>query len=82
MKTTTIVLGSHLDSFVQDSVASGRYNNVSEVVRAGVRMLEEREKALRQLDEALLEGDMSGYNAMTKEELFREIEDEAGTVLN
>ena len=81
MKTTTIVLGSHLDAFVQDSVASGRYNNVSEVVRAGVRLLEEREKALRQLDEALQEGEMSGYRAISREELIKEIEDEAGSIL-
>ena len=57
MKTTTIALGSHLEAFVQESVTSGRYNNVSEVIRAGVRLLEEREKALMQLDEALLEGE-------------------------
>jgi antitoxin ParD1/3/4 len=81
MKTTTLVLGSHLDDFVQASVASGRYNNVSEVIRAGVRLLEEREKALLQLDGALREGEMSGYSAMTKEELIKEIEDEVHTVL-
>ena len=81
MKTTTLALGSHLDAFVQASVASGRYNNVSEVIRAGVRLLEEREKALQQLDEALLEGEMSGYTMMTIEELIKEIEDEASIVL-
>ena len=81
MKTTTLVLGSHLDAFVQSSVASGRYTNASEVIRAGVRLLEEREKALQQLDEALLEGEMSGYTMMTKEELIKEIEDEASIVL-
>ena len=81
MKTTTLALGAHLDAFVQASVASGRYNNVSEVIRAGVRLLEEREKALQQLDEALQEGEMSGYAMMTKEELIKETEDEAHSVL-
>ena len=81
MKTTTIALGTHLEAFVQESVASGRYNNVSEVIRAGVRLLEEREKALKQLDEALLEGEASGYKMMTKEELVNELEDEAYTIL-
>ena len=81
MKTTTLVLGTHLDEFVQASVATGRYNNVSEVIRAGVRLLEEREKALQQLDEALQEGEMSGYSVMTKEELIEETENEASVVL-
>ena len=81
MKTTTIALGSHLEAFVQESVTSGRYNNVSEVIRAGVRLLEEREKALMQLDEALLEGEMSGYTVMTKEELIKELEDKAILIL-
>lgn len=81
MKTTTVVLGSHLEAFVQESVATGRYNNVSEVIRAGVRMLEEREKALRELDLALAEGEASGFTSLSREELIRRIEDEEDTVL-
>lgn len=81
MKTTTVALGSHLEAFVQESVATGRYNNVSEVIRAGVRMLEEREKALRELDLALAEGEASGFTSLSREELIRRIEDEEDTVL-
>ena len=81
MKTTTVALGSHLEAFVQESVATGRYNNVSEVIRAGVRMLEEREKALMELDLALAEGEASGFMSLSREELIRRIEDEDDTVL-
>lgn len=81
MKTTTIALGPHLEAFVQESVATGRYNNVSEVIREGVRLLEEREKALRELDMALAEGEASGFSSLSQEELIRRMEDEEDTVL-
>ncbi|MBR4353570.1 MAG: type II toxin-antitoxin system ParD family antitoxin [Bacteroidales bacterium] len=81
MKTTTIALGPHLEAFVQESVATGRYNNVSEVIREGVRLLEEREKVLRELDMALAEGEASGFSSLSREELIRRMEDEEDTVL-
>lgn len=46
---TSVALSPHFESFVREQVESGRYNNVSEVVRAGLRLLEdsERQQALR-----------------------------------
>lgn len=41
---TSVALGNHFETFVREQVQSGRFNNVSEVVRAGLRMLEEREE--------------------------------------
>lgn len=38
-----VSFGPHFDSFVQEQVDSGRFNNVSEVVRAGLRLLEDQE---------------------------------------
>ena len=49
--------------------------------QCGLYALEEREKTLMQLDDALLEGEMSGYTVMTKEELIKELEDKAILIL-
>lgn len=46
----SVALGAHLEKFVTDQVKRGRYNNESEVVRAGLRLLEEHELRLRRLD--------------------------------
>ena len=42
-KNTSISLGNYFDEFVQSSVKEGRFKNVSEVIRAGLRLLEEKE---------------------------------------
>ena len=46
---TRVALSTHFETFIRDQVKSGRYNNVSEVVRAGLRLLEdtERQQALQ-----------------------------------
>lgn len=40
----SFTLGEHFDSFVRDMLATGRFNNASEVVRAGLRLLEDQER--------------------------------------
>ena len=52
---TSVALGSHFEEFVKQQLESGRFNNVSEVVRAGLRLLEDDEK-LRQLKVAIQAG--------------------------
>ena len=52
---TSVSLGSHFEEFVNKQLESGRFNNVSEVVRAGLRLLEDDEK-LRQLKVAIQAG--------------------------
>ncbi|SET61963.1 type II toxin-antitoxin system ParD family antitoxin [Thorsellia anophelis] len=59
-KNTSISLGEHFKEFVEIQVQSGRYNTASDVVRAGLRMLEEHETRLKALQDALLLGQQSG----------------------
>lgn len=59
-KNTSIVLDNHFDQFVGNSVESGRYGSASEVVRAGLRLLEEHETRLETLRSALIAGEESG----------------------
>ncbi|ETF03108.1 addiction module antitoxin [Advenella kashmirensis W13003] len=41
---TSIALNSHFETFIRQQIASGRYNNASEVVRAGLRLLEDQDR--------------------------------------
>ena len=60
MKTTSVALGPHFEDFIQASILSGRYNNASEVVRSGLRLLEIDEQKLAALRSAIQEGIDSG----------------------
>ena len=60
MKTTSVALGPHFEDFIQTSIMSGRYNNASEVVRSGLRLLEDQEQRMAALRSAIEEGMNSG----------------------
>lgn len=60
MKTTSVALGAYFEKFIQSTIAQGRYNNASEVVRAGLRLLEEQESRVMTLKNAIDEGVSSG----------------------
>lgn len=60
MKTTSVALGTYFENFVRTQVEQGRYNNASEVIRAGLRLLEENESHLQELRMAIADGMNSG----------------------
>jgi antitoxin ParD1/3/4 len=61
-RNTSFSLGGHFSDFIEAQVAEGRYDNASDVVRAGLRLLEEREARLAALRAALIEGEESGLS--------------------
>ncbi len=59
-KNTSVSLGSYFDNFISSLLLSGRYKNVSEVIRTGLRLLEEEENRLEALKKAINDGIESG----------------------
>lgn len=59
-KNTSVTLGQHFTTFVEEQISAGRYGNASEVIRAGLRLLEENEAKLTALRRAIEEGLQSG----------------------
>ena len=59
-RNTSISLGNYFETFVDNSVSRGRFKNNSEVIRAGLRLLEEEENKVIALKTAINEGIESG----------------------
>jgi len=59
-KNTSVELGAEITRFVSSQVKSGRYGSASEVIRAGLRMLQNEETKMGILRASLLEGERSG----------------------
>ena len=57
---TSVALGEYFEEFVKHRIVEGRYRNVSEVIRAGLRLLEEEEQRYYALKTAIQEGIDSG----------------------
>lgn len=69
-KNASIVIGDRLAAFIESQVAEGRYGSASDVVSAGLRLLEERETRLAALRAALIEGEESGASTPFDMEAF------------
>ena len=59
-KNTSVLIGDHFGEFIERQVSEGRYGSASDVVRAGLRLLEEREMKIEALRAAIIEGEQSG----------------------
>lgn len=76
----SVDLGKKLEEAVAELVAEGRYGSKSEVLREGVRLVQEREKRLAVLDAKIAEGlaDIEAGRVLTHEKVFAELEAEFG----
>ena len=75
-KNTSISLGPHFDEFISKQVNTGRFGSASEVIRAGLRMLEDSESKLETLRNLLNEGEQSGIADYSYDEFIAELEGE------
>lgn len=78
-KNTSISLGEHFDTFVAEQLNSGRYSSTSEVVRAGLRLLEDSETRLGTLRKMLQDGESSGVADYDYDNFIEELDREDAT---
>ncbi|SEN38580.1 type II toxin-antitoxin system ParD family antitoxin [Nitrosomonas marina] len=75
-KNTSVTLGEHFEKFLAHQIETGRYGSASEAIRAGLRLLEEREAKLEALRRALIEGEQSGTTDYSLQSVLDELENE------
>ena len=73
-KNTSISLGEHFDGFITHQIESGRFGSASEVVRAGLRLLEDGESKLGVLRRMLMEGEQSGLADYSYKQFIAELD--------
>lgn len=73
-RNTSVSLGDHFDQFIAEQVENGRYGSASEVVRAGLRLLESNETRIDVLRNALLAGERSGRGRYSYASLVAELD--------
>ena len=76
-KNTSVTIGPHYEKFIAKQIEVGRYSSASEAIRAGLRLLEEREFKLIALRQALKEGEESGFADYTLDGLIEELDGES-----
>ena len=75
-KNTSVTLGEHFEKFLAHQIERGRYVSASEAIRAGLRLLEERDTKLEVLRHALSEGEQSGPSDYSLQNVLDELESE------
>lgn len=75
-KNTNVSLGNHFDDFITRQVTDGRYGSASEVIRAGLRKLEDEDEKLKTLRALIQEGIASGTAEYSYDSLMKELDEE------
>jgi antitoxin ParD1/3/4 len=75
-KNTSVILGEHFETFIASQIDRGRFSSASEAIRAGLRLLEERELKLAVLRQALRDGENSGLAKYSLSGLLEELDRE------
>ena len=77
-KNTAFDVGEHFNRFIEAQVSEGHYSSASDVVRAGLRLLEEQETKLAALRSALIRGEESGVSSRSVHDIWTEIKERSG----
>lgn len=77
-KNTSFSVGEHFTSFIETQVKDGRYSSASDVVRAGLRLLEEQESKLAALRAALERGEESGTSSRNVHDIWTAVKARIG----
>ena len=78
-RNTSFILGEHFDTFVASQIEFGRYANATDVIRSGLRLLEEHEQKFEALRNALIEGEESGVaGPLDMNKIKKQAREEAG----
>jgi len=73
-RNTSVTIGNHFEAFIAAQVDEGRYASASEVVRAGLRLLQEHESRVERLRSALIEGEESGFVEYSQQEFLESLD--------
>lgn len=74
-KNTSVSLGDHFEGFIAHQIDSGRFGSASEVIRAGLRLLEDTETKTAALRQALVEGEQSGIASYSYDSFIAELDE-------
>ncbi len=77
-KNTSVTLGEHFEAFISEQLRRGRYASTSEVIRAGLRLLEAEEARVAAVNALLEEGEASGWADYELEAFIAELDRGAG----
>ena len=70
-RITSIVQGKHFDEFIKSEMESGRYSSVTEIIKAGLSLLEKEGMKIDLINEALVIGEESGKAVPFNNEAFK-----------